>query len=272
MQLKCPGCARTLKVPDTAAGKVVKCPCGKQLRVPSSANAVASASASGSAAAARPSVSSAQSARPPAQANPRPAAAPPMQFDEGDFEGLADSDWAPAPFHGPSPKARKPAPNPYATSANPYAASGSAMSTSQTESGVLASKGQRFANLLIDQVLMFVVSFAIGLVIGVASVISRGGGELTPQESAQLGLIAQLVGLAATFLYYIVMEAVFGATIGKLCTGTRVVSVKGGRAGFGAIIGRTFARFIPFEPLSFFNSTATGWHDTLSGTRVIRVR
>lgn len=34
MQLKCPGCARTLKIPDTAAGKVVKCPCGKQLRAP----------------------------------------------------------------------------------------------------------------------------------------------------------------------------------------------------------------------------------------------
>lgn len=34
MQLKCPECARTLKIPDTAAGKVVKCPCGKQIRVP----------------------------------------------------------------------------------------------------------------------------------------------------------------------------------------------------------------------------------------------
>lgn len=37
MQLKCPDCLRTLKIPETAVGKVVKCPCGKQLRVPNPA-------------------------------------------------------------------------------------------------------------------------------------------------------------------------------------------------------------------------------------------
>jgi hypothetical protein len=34
MQLKCPGCSQLLNIPDAAAGKVVKCPCGKSLQVP----------------------------------------------------------------------------------------------------------------------------------------------------------------------------------------------------------------------------------------------
>ena len=34
MQIKCPSCQAVLNVPAGAAGKVVKCPCGKQLRAP----------------------------------------------------------------------------------------------------------------------------------------------------------------------------------------------------------------------------------------------
>ncbi len=37
MKIKCPGCANVLNIPETAAGKVVKCPCGKQLRAPGGA-------------------------------------------------------------------------------------------------------------------------------------------------------------------------------------------------------------------------------------------
>ncbi len=34
MKVKCPGCGKLLSIPDSAAGKVVKCSCGKQLRAP----------------------------------------------------------------------------------------------------------------------------------------------------------------------------------------------------------------------------------------------
>lgn len=34
MKIKCPSCEAVLNVPAGAAGKVVKCPCGKQLRAP----------------------------------------------------------------------------------------------------------------------------------------------------------------------------------------------------------------------------------------------
>ena len=32
------------------------------------------------------------------------------------------------------------------------------------------------------------------------------------------------------------------------------------------------ARFIPFEPFSFLGGGGNGWHDSLSGRRVVRVR
>ena len=34
MKIKCPACNAILNIPSEAAGKVVKCPCGKQLRAP----------------------------------------------------------------------------------------------------------------------------------------------------------------------------------------------------------------------------------------------
>ena len=88
-----------------------------------------------------------------------------------------------------------------------------------------------------------------------------------------LRVVGTILGIAILALYFIVMEGIFGVTIGKLLTGTRVVNAKGGKPSFGQIVGRSFARMIPFEPFSFlFGDNTTGWHDSLSGTRVIRNR
>jgi hypothetical protein len=39
------------------------------------------------------------------------------------------------------------------------------------------------------------------------------------------------------------------------------------------LLGRTFSRIIPFEPFSFLDKNhPVGWHDSLSGTRVVSVR
>ncbi|HEX2675275.1 MAG TPA: RDD family protein, partial [Polyangiales bacterium] len=72
--------------------------------------------------------------------------------------------------------------------------------------------------------------------------------------------------------YYIFFEAVFGRTPGKMLTGTRVVTVDGGTPSFTQILGRNLARYVPFEPFSFFGDDAVGWHDSWSGTRVVKVR
>ena len=59
----------------------------------------------------------------------------------------------------------------------------------------------------------------------------------------------------------------FNTTPGKCATNTVIVNEAGNRPNFGQILGRTFARLIPFDALSFFS--ARGWHDSLSGTYVV---
>ena len=52
MKIKCPSCAALLQIPDSAAGKVIQCKCGKQLRAPDRSGVSASKPASFSAASA----------------------------------------------------------------------------------------------------------------------------------------------------------------------------------------------------------------------------
>gem|GEM_PF-1970762 len=69
--------------------------------------------------------------------------------------------------------------------------------------------------------------------------------------------------------YFWSLETFFGVSIGKLLTGTRVVTVDGYRATAWQILGRTLIRFIPIEAFSFMSSNPVGWHDRWSNTRVV---
>jgi hypothetical protein len=83
------------------------------------------------------------------------------------------------------------------------------------------------------------------------------------------GIEDELTGLLIVPIYYLFLESLAGKTIGKMFTKTRVVTVNGDKPDFVNILGRTLCRFIPFEALSFMNSTGVGWHDVFSGTRVV---
>jgi uncharacterized RDD family membrane protein YckC len=123
-------------------------------------------------------------------------------------------------------------------------------------SELLASRGQRFVNLIVDGIALMVIGALVGIV--------------SPSQSL---IRAIVVSTLVEFAYHALLEGFFGRTLGKLVTGTQVVASDGSRASWGRIIGRTLARSIPFEPLSFFGrAPPVGWHDSLSNTRVIRVR
>lgn len=72
--------------------------------------------------------------------------------------------------------------------------------------------------------------------------------------------------IVITIVYYFVLELLFHQTIGKLHNNS-FVKIEGNR--FGAVLGRTFARFIPLEAFSFFGDE--GWHDGISGTSVVTI-
>jgi uncharacterized RDD family membrane protein YckC len=65
------------------------------------------------------------------------------------------------------------------------------------------------------------------------------------------------------------MEVTLQATVGKLITGTIVVDMHGEAPDVRTIISRSFCRLIPFDAFSYIGADAIGWHDTISGTRVI---
>ena len=134
----------------------------------------------------------------------------------------------------------------------------------------VATQNRRFCNFFIDSIIVRVMSFAAGMALAMSYL--SGGRQMTAADEAQINLLSLPLGLLIVFGYFALSELVLrGATIGKLITGTRVVRADGSPPSFGQIVGRSLTRLIPFEPLSFlFGDKTTGWHDSLSGTRVVR--
>ena len=121
---------------------------------------------------------------------------------------------------------------------------------------------QRLLNSIIDSVVYLVFSFVLGFVLAILGM---------------FGLIESIpdivFGVVILCLYYIPCEFFWGRTLGKLITGTKVVDSEGGKPTFGRILGRTFARFVPFEAFSFLGrKQPKGWHDSWSNTMVISTR
>lgn len=124
----------------------------------------------------------------------------------------------------------------------------------------LAGPGTRFLNLVIDQVVRMILVSILTVVLTLSGV---------PVADLWIRLSVSLLLVLA---YYVLFEGLFGFTIGKLITGTRVVDERGNRPRFGQIVGRTFSRLVPFEQFSFFGTPSVGWHDEWSGTRVVKIR
>ncbi len=130
-----------------------------------------------------------------------------------------------------------------------------------------ASKWRRFFNNLIDSFVYYL------LVVLITFILIAVGGRSAAQWIASLGIGgAYALGFLILMLYYIAMESMLGFTVGKLLTGTRVVNEEGEKPNLVQIFLRTLCRFIPFEPFSIlFSAETRGWHDSLSGTHVVRI-
>ena len=126
-----------------------------------------------------------------------------------------------------------------------------------------AGKLLRFVNFIIDRIGVIAFGYGAGIFIALAGV--EVVGEF-------VGAYEFIAGVILLVIYYVFLEALTGRTLGKLITGTKVVNQSGGRPSFGQILGRTFARLIPFEGLSFLAGDGRGWHDSLPETYVVSIR
>jgi len=132
-----------------------------------------------------------------------------------------------------------------------------------------ASLGKRFANYLIDQLVMVLLFVIIGIVAGVFIAFSDPDAlEMFDEINRVTEWVASIImGL----LYYVGLEATTGRTIGKYITKTKVINENGDTPKFGTVFIRTLCRFIPFEQFSYFGDDQRGWHDSLSKTRVVEI-
>lgn len=134
---------------------------------------------------------------------------------------------------------------------------------------ILASKGQRFLNCIIDLFIVYVLTIGIGAGVNILGQLT--GNFKLSEWIVSLTLIENLIfGLVVLFFYYAIMEMYLSRTFGKYFTKTVVVKHNGIKPNMKSIIIRTLVRMIAFEAFTFLNDNARGWHDTLSVTYVVK--
>lgn len=153
---------------------------------------------------------------------------------------------------------------------NPYDAPQAQVQAERIAQLVTASRPQRLVNYLID-------SLACASLIMLAITIYSGNDPAVLKDMQEQANPLRDWGLmvGALLLYYVPMEGIFGVTLGKLVTSTRVVDEQGRPPSWGQVFGRTFARMIPMEVLTILlsgNERVTAWHDRLPKTLVVRAR
>ena len=229
MKIKCPACSKVLSIPDSAAGKVVKCPCGKQLRAPA---------ASGAPAAARPAAAPAAPRQPVAKRPAAPAPVAPTSFDGGGFfDELTESDLQPV----------KAVNMPGRAEVRDHSASAKALKQYTSPSSGLDGLGERVGNMtLAGPGLRIIATLIDGLmygffaIAGVATAVAiYGTAVLESNEGAPNPNSPAFVIILTAFyftgqLINIILISMSGQTVGKKVMGIRIVnSSTGVTASFG---------------------------------------
>lgn len=132
---------------------------------------------------------------------------------------------------------------------------------------LLVSSGRRFLNSLLDTIAFVLCLVGLRMIIGVVSDVL--GLDVFNEGKDNLGeLVWNCLFLIGILTYYVLLEGIFGRTVGKFITGTIVVDANGKQPSFGTICKRTLCRLIPFDSYSFLGN-ARGWHDSNSDTYVV---
>jgi uncharacterized RDD family membrane protein YckC len=104
--------------------------------------------------------------------------------------------------------------------------------------------GRRLLALIIDAILLGIVNFIIGLIFHAGMTNTNG---VMSYNSSGPGAALQII---IPIVYFIVMEAMWGATLGKMVLGIRIVKLDGSPIGWGESIIRNLLRII--DDIPFF--------------------
>lgn len=131
----------------------------------------------------------------------------------------------------------------------------------------------RFVAALVDGILVNIIAYAAGLMIGISYAMGA-----TEVDETTLGVAGAIVGLGVFWLYHAIFESNAGqATPGKRLLDLKVTDDNGERLSFGRATGRTFAKYISLLPL-MAGYLMAGWtqkkqalHDFMASTLVVYV-
>lgn len=130
----------------------------------------------------------------------------------------------------------------------------------------VVGQGVRFGYFLIDVVFFYILTFIVGIIIGIIVVATGNLELLDPSTTFYKSL--NYMGYPIFFLYYALFEGLMGTSLGKLICGYTVINERAEKISFGQAMLRTICRYIPFEAFSCL--AERGWHDTLSKTYVVK--
>jgi uncharacterized RDD family membrane protein YckC len=126
-----------------------------------------------------------------------------------------------------------------------------------------ASRGQRFANYLIDIIVSSV--FSLLTAVGLAVLVDSSGGDA---DALFDGLQGYAFGYVIVTIYFTLFEGLNkGRTLGKLITGTYAVGMDAKPLTMKQAFYRSLCRIVPLEPFSGFG---TPWHDKWTETTVVK--
>ncbi|WP_051605425.1 RDD family protein [Sediminibacter sp. Hel_I_10] len=139
-------------------------------------------------------------------------------------------------------------------------------------SEVLASKGKRFLNYIIDYVVQLSLVALFGIAVALMAELSGNYTLYDIVVESENSALDYLIGFIILLIYYIIIETFTARSIGKYITQTMIVLEDGSKPSFTDILKRSFSRIIPFEQFSFLGEDARGWHDSISNTYVVDLK
>ena len=133
-----------------------------------------------------------------------------------------------------------------------------------------ASFWARFLASLLDSVILYIVAFLAGAVIGFIFAASTG-------STTDVEALGSLVGLVVSWPYFALSESSpKQATLGKQALGIVVTDLNGGRISFGQATGRYFVKYLSTITLligylmAAFTEKNQALHDMVAGTLVVK--
>jgi uncharacterized RDD family membrane protein YckC len=138
----------------------------------------------------------------------------------------------------------------------------------------------RFAAVFVDGLLLWVVNMAISMIGvlfigGAASVAARGSDQAAAMGFIILQLVLFFIQIAIALSYETIMIGRYGATLGKMACGIRVVNATGEPITYARALGRYFAKILSGLTLligylmAAFDDERRTLHDRICDTRVV---